>query len=106
MLSANYSELKVDEYRELRGNLFDLRRLHHLQMVNKISDFVLGKYYWVVSSPRGVILCCWKTKVKLLEIIKGENHKVFFMMECSIMDDNYVFTQTYDTEEYTFFEYE
>ena len=102
MLSIAVSEVETSH--QMR-NLFDLKKLHSLKMVQCNDMLKSETSYWMVYSPRGVILSNWKTKVKVLELIYLENRRLFIRAECSIMDGNFTFVQLYDAEEYTFFEY-
>jgi hypothetical protein len=89
----------------LRGNIFDLKKLHHLKIVNNTNTLVSNKYYWMVYSPKGLLLTNWKTKVKVQDIIESKTN-VMVLVECSIMEDNYTFNYIYDSNDYTFFEYD
>jgi hypothetical protein len=102
MLSISVSEIETSH--KMR-NVFDLRKLHHLVMVQNNRLLLPEKQYWMVYSPRGVILSNWKTKVKVLELVELEFRQLFVRVECSIMDNNFTFVQLHDAEEYTFFEY-
>lgn len=91
----------------IRGNIFDLKQLHHLKIVNDETYLEPNKHYWVVYSPKGLIATNWKTKVCVKNVFCGDKSKTKLVVaECSIMDDNYTFNQVYDTKEYTFFEYQ
>jgi hypothetical protein len=91
----------------IRGNIFDLKPLHRLKIVNDELLLVTNKHYWVVYSPKGLVITNWKTKVCVKNVYCPERTKdKLVIAECSIMDDNYTFSQVYDTKEYTFFEYE
>jgi hypothetical protein len=89
----------------LRGNIFDLKKLHRLTIVNNAKSLMPNKYYWVVYSPKGLLLTNWKTKVKVQDVFES-NTNVIVLVECSIMEDNYTFTHIYDINNYTFFEYD
>lgn len=110
-----------ESYCELKGDLFNLKKLHHLRMVHSHLSLKPNTYYWMVYSPNGVVLSNWKTKVKVLELQRSNllmrngsfsntntfvPKEVFVYAECEIMDGNYSFRQYYDYGEYTFFEYE
>jgi len=83
----------------LRRNIFDLRKLHSMKMVSSLSCLEPDKEYWVVNSRNGLVYTNWKTKVRVKHVL--DKHTI--IAECEIMDGNYVFTNNYDTDEYTFF---
>lgn len=89
----------------LRGNIFDLKKLHNLRIVNNVDTLIPNKYYWMVYSPKGLLLTNWKMKVRIQDIMMLKTN-VMVMVECSIMEDNYTYNYIYDSADYTFFEYE
>jgi hypothetical protein len=82
----------------LRGNIFDLRKLHTLHMVS-LSSLEQDKEYWVVNSKQGLAYTNWKTKVRVKHII----NKNTIIAECTIMDGNYAFMNNYGMDDYTYF---
>lgn len=90
----------------LRGNIFDLKKLHHLKMVNSLKDLSPNKTYWAVQNRNGVVFTNWKVKVTINYIFGDEFDNHTILGETAIMDDNFVCQNVYDLKSHTFFEYE
>lgn len=96
-----YSDLSC----EFKGNIFDLKKLHRLKMVHNNAYLQPNTYYWKVYSPKGIILCNLKTKIKVIEVFPSTyNKEQYIMVEYCVMDGNYTFRHIIDGNEYTFFE--
>lgn len=100
MINETYSDLAC----ELKGNIFDLKKLHHLKMVHNNIYLEHNKYYWKVYSPGGIILCNLKTKIKVIEVFPSTSNEQYILVEYTVMDGNYTFRHIIDGNEYTFFE--
>jgi hypothetical protein len=100
MIDETYSDLAC----ELKGNIFDLKKLHHLKMVHNNTYLEHNKYYWIVYSPGGIVLCNLKTKIQVIEVFPSTSKEQYIMVEFCVMDGNYTFRHIIDGNEYTFFE--
>lgn len=95
----------MSDANELRGNIFDLKKLHNLKMIMSLSCITQDNEYWVVQNNNGLVYTNWKTKIKVKHIIGTSAEKEHIIVgECSIMDDNFVYTHVYDMYNYTFFQ--
>ena len=88
-----------EDTRSLRGNIFDLRKLKPMRMAT-LSSLEQNKEYWVVHSKDGFPYTNWRTKIRIKHILNANA----IIAECTIMDGNYVFTDNYSMDEYTFFD--